>query len=866
MIIGIDLGTTFSVIAVDGRVELTKDHPPAIYLKELDVTIVPDPYGNDLIASAVWEDPDQPGKLIVGAEAKQVAAEGQTPILFSKRNMGTDIGHPLGDRTFSAREVAAEILKYLKGIAEQALGRTIDRAVITHPAFFDPAMKSETAAAARDAGFDFDEDLHLLMEPVAAALAYTVTDTRDPLQLLTYDLGGGTFDATVMQRQGGVITVKAFGGNRLLGGYNFDRELALWLYGRLKARGVRLTLDEHDPRSRAKWAYLMRLAEETKIKLAKEPTDLMPMTVKADSALSDDDGRPVTVTDRITRREFVALIQPLLDETIKGKGGGDAYTKGCELILVEAKVKPGQLREVLLVGGSTAGPWVGETIERAWGLRPRFLEPDRVVAAGAAIHARSLPIDVPGDQCRIELDTVAESPLETVAVGGRIHSPARPIPMAELSVSLSDHLGNGYSTSVRKDGSFVFEEVELAAQAVTRFDLSVSHGSHGRLAAHAFQIVHSADSVGVTPVLTVLPKPLFVKVVGGMTELAAEGVTLPAECEIHLARANEDDTIQIKLFQEDEPIGTIIIKGVPAAATIGSPVTLKVTVTRSNRIHGHALVHTRKGGVAVDATVDVSIPPIQVPEVEELRLEFEAVAADIGQRMEAEPDANTRMVMRAQTHRLEERIQKQFAGAADRQEVMVALRALKKLANPPEDDMEPPLAQFEALVLRLRELLASRPSDKPTQDHAPIIDRVTADARIAHSRKDRKRWARAFETLYEVLRRLERPQGGESRSDTPPTELQKLMASAEVDQVRQLLRAKENSLRAEQEFELYERRIARLREKIEKAQDTIDALDDALDPVTADHRIRMVLLQQLKPIMPQISHITDDLTIDGTLP
>lgn len=389
MIVGIDLGTTFSVIVVSGQVKLTAGYPKPRYLERYDVSIVPDPFGNYVIPSAVWEHPEQPGELIVGALAKDAADEGHSPIMFSKRNIGTNILHPLGESQFTARQVAREILVYLKGIAEEALGERIDRAVVTHPAYFDPAMKEETVLAAQDAGFDFNPEKHLLMEPAAAALAYTRTDTRDPLRILTYDLGGGTFDVTVMERREGSITIKAFGGNRLLGGFNFDRQLARWMLRRLQERGVQIILDENSPADRGKWARLLHLAEDTKHKLARAHTDKIPVQIKQQAIFDDDRGCPIDLMDEITREQFEALIQDFLDETIYGIAG-EGGTKGCSATLAEAGLTIDQIDEILLVGGSTYGPWVAKAIKKAWGREARVFEPDLCVAAGAAIYGTTL--------------------------------------------------------------------------------------------------------------------------------------------------------------------------------------------------------------------------------------------------------------------------------------------------------------------------------------------------------------------------------------------------------------------------------------------------------------------------------------------
>lgn len=837
MIIGIDLGTTFSVLAVHGRVDLSEGYPPPTYLDELDVTIIPDPYGNDVIPSAVWEDPDNPGTLIVGTEARDRFTEGQAPILFSKRNIGTDVGHSLLGRAYSAREVAKIILAYLKDIAEQALGERVERAVITHPAFFEGSMMRETAEAAREAGFDFDQEKHLLMEPTAAALAYTGADPRDPLRLLTYDLGGGTFDVTVMERRGGVVTVKAFGGNRLLGGYTFDRRLANWLYDRIRDRGVRITVDEEDPRRHASWTRLLQIAEDAKHRLARARTDRQPVQIR--EQLTDDDGRPITLLESINRNQFTELIQDLLDETLEGHGGGE--TKGCELILAEAGLTIDQIDEVLLVGGSTWGPWVAEAIDRKWGREARLLEPDRIVAAGAALQASSLPAEVRGTGCSVQLDVEPRSPQESITVAGRVETDMT----AELAVVLTDEGGRSYVATPDAHCRFHFDDVELRPRATNRFTLAVGEGEHRNLAEHHFeveQISEDAEDGGtVAAVLTVLPKPLFIEVADGMEPLADEGATLPARRKLEFQRINDYDTIEIRLYQELDPIGSVLIKDVPEQATVGSKVILTVEISRSNKIEGRATVHTRSGTVIREVPVDVSIPRMEIPALSELKEELAALEAELDERLSLETDASVRMTMRAEGDRLRRKARNLIAGPApDRQEVWLALRGLDRKVRPPRDQLNPPLAHFEGMVLRIRDLLASEGADPNVQAHARIADRLEKEGRAAHARRQARRWAQVNDGLGNLLGRLERTFGEGIHDELPPADVLKMLATVQLDQVRQELRAKETELMDRGDFDRFRSRTDRIRTAIDDTQTAVEQIPNDTAPRAAEARIQMV--------------------------
>jgi molecular chaperone DnaK len=269
--LGIDLGTSNCVIAIKGRVDLDPSYPQARYIEECDTTIIPTPDGHPTFPSVFWVDPEDPNRIIIGTEAKQQAETGSAPIMFSKRSIGTKEPLTLHDRTYTAKEVATHILRHLKQCAERALGRPVRRAVITYPAWFGPIQTQETREAAIAAGFNMDDPRQMMMEPAAAALAYTHSVQEGPITIVTYDLGGATFDVTVLQRKQGVTRVLSFDGDHLLGGYNFDRVLVQWILRKLREKGHVISYDETNPEDRARHARLLQLAEEVKMRLSAHP-------------------------------------------------------------------------------------------------------------------------------------------------------------------------------------------------------------------------------------------------------------------------------------------------------------------------------------------------------------------------------------------------------------------------------------------------------------------------------------------------------------------------------------------------------------------------------------------------------------------
>ncbi|MBI4602180.1 MAG: Hsp70 family protein [Planctomycetes bacterium] len=876
MDIGIDLGTTFSVIGVNGKVDLAPDYPPGIYLAECDVTVIPSPHGEQTFPSVVLDDPDAPARQLFGVEALEKSSEGYAPVMFSKRRMGTREAIPMLERTVLAREVARDFLRHLKSCAERALGRPVRRAVVTHPAYFDRGAVEETREAAIAAGFDMSLPEQMLMEPVAAALTYTRTDKRDPLRLLTYDLGGGTFDVTYMERAGGVIDVRAFDGDSLLGGYNFDRELVHWLRTRLEARGRAVSFDETRPEDRARLARLLRLAEGVKIALAKAPSSDAPVEFRVRGVLVDASGREVQANERLSRAELVRMIQPYIDRTLECS----------RRALEKAKVGPSDVDEVLLVGGSTYGPWISESVAAAFpGSRPKLFFPDLCVGAGAAIHAKMvLPPVVEAPGCKVLLEVPETSVLEMINVAGTVMGAGDGRAAAPLAVTL--RLPDGSDLGPRDltaEGRFYFPGVALQEGAANAFVLRVARRDGGLVLEHAFQVLHAPESADASSVTTVLPRPLFILTQEGLVPLAEEGVALPARCCQTFQRQNDNPNLSILLYQEADPIGEIRIEDIPAEGGRGSLVDLEVEVTEKNQVRGAARVRTKEGRIVAKANVGVHFDVPEVPSAEELIRRYGELAErwrglrDQGQALGAEARSRAEGLLAEVARMLEQQ-------PLERQEVHEALRRLARVLEPPKDDMDPTREVFCQAAARCLESLgemrakasavlgSAREGGKASQTDAAeaqqarkalekvdrygkLVETIVQEGLQAHARRDREHWAR----LYDALTDVEAQVRERRKVEAPPTVIVKLFTQMKIMSSMSRLEEAAGKIEEAGRWDDWRGEVQRIQRGLEEALRELHGVDDGLPADQGRAQVHRIFARKLQPLEEAIEKIGIDI-------
>ena len=355
-IIGIDLGTTNSCVAV---------------MEGGEPVVIPNPEGNRTTPSVVAFSKN--GERLVGQIAKRQAVTNPDHTVISiKRDMGTDRKVKIDGDEFTPQEISAMILQKLKSDAENYLGQPVTQAVITVPAYFSDSQRQATKDAGRIAGL---EVLRIINEPTAAALAYGMDKEDKDQKIMVYDLGGGTFDVSILDIGDGVFEVLATSGNNRLGGDDFDQKIIEYLVAEFKkSQGIDLSTDK------MAMQRLKEAAEKAKIELSgMQQTNINLPFITADSS------GPKHMDITLTRAKFEELISDLVEST----------TGPVNQALNDAGLTNDKIDKVLLVGGSTRVPLVQETVKKITGKEPhKGINPDECVAIGAAIQAGVLSGDV----------------------------------------------------------------------------------------------------------------------------------------------------------------------------------------------------------------------------------------------------------------------------------------------------------------------------------------------------------------------------------------------------------------------------------------------------------------------------------------
>ncbi|MBQ6477992.1 MAG: molecular chaperone DnaK [Erysipelotrichaceae bacterium] len=357
-IIGIDLGTTNSCVSV---------------MEGKEVKVITNPEGNRTTPSVVaFKD----GEIIVGDAAKRQIVTNKDSVSSIKRKMGSNEKVHVNGKDYTPQEISAMILQYMKKYAEDYLGEKVEKAVITVPAYFNDAQRQATKDAGKIAGFEVER---IINEPTAAALAFGIDKTDKEQKVLVFDLGGGTFDVSILDLADGTFEVLATAGDNHLGGDDFDNVVVDWMADEFKK-------EHHGIDLKADRMALQRLKEAAE--KAKKDLSSMVQTHISLPFVSADESGPLHLDMDLTRANFDKMTRHLVDRTVGP----------VRQALKDSGLSPSDIDEVLLVGGSTRMISVQEAVKAELGKEPnRSVNPDEVVSMGAAIQGAILSGNNPND-------------------------------------------------------------------------------------------------------------------------------------------------------------------------------------------------------------------------------------------------------------------------------------------------------------------------------------------------------------------------------------------------------------------------------------------------------------------------------------
>jgi|GEM_PF-767298 len=597
---GIDLGTTNSAIAV-------------MRPEGDDIWLLQDRLRRKTVPSMVGWNPET-AEFVVGHHAWNRRVLQPQPIASIKRKMGSQQRVEVGPHKLLPEEVSAKTIENLvvqmRGFLEslgdletdkdpQGAHRIhIDRAVITVPAYFDAPQIEATRRAGELAGV---EVLGLLQEPTAAAMYYAFKNGIGDGNFLVYDLGGGTFDVSIIRSLMGEYQVLAVDGDNFLGGDDFDRRLAEKLRKHLIDQGYKLDLDvANNAEDRTRFTLLERIAREVKEALTSSEVQY----VGRRDIFEDQAGQSVTLDLEVGRNEFEELIEDLIDQSL------DACHRALAQSKEQADVQLGDIDYVLLVGGSTHVPRVQQKIaaalcgtDGARGERPLIDEPDTCVALGAAIHAANLSgvqwvqqddATSPDAARKLTITSALSTRSEATHLVGFLEGA---LPDTITSVALARPNGEIASIcraeTIREPSPqirFEFDAVALSQAGRHDFVLEFCEESGECLASFPIFLQRLADDAPYRPTgsalsnPSVLAKDIYLEVAGDAAPdrflLVPRGASLPTRQEFRFYTADRSGAVLLRLFQNRYPIRTIHLE-IPPETELGAPVNLTIEIDES---------------------------------------------------------------------------------------------------------------------------------------------------------------------------------------------------------------------------------------------------------------------------------------------
>lgn len=598
--VGIDLGTTNSEIAM-------------LHPSEKEIVLFKDRFNRKTVPSAVAWDPVAE-KLLVGHPARARRGKEPAPIESIKRKMGQKTKVLVGPREMLPEEVSGAILAELRDRMAEYLShgaaRVVDgaelrvaRAVVTVPAYFDAPQVEATRKAGEIAGLD---TLGILHEPTAAAIYHTWKNRLGDGNFLVYDLGGGTFDVSILRCVGGEYQVLAIDGDNYLGGDDFDRMYAEWLRKELTKQGYKLDLDVRgNPDDRARFGRIVHLAQEIKESLSTSPV----VSVSKHGVLDDKAGESVSFEAEVGLADYEKIIADLVDTTIGCCERALARSQEVAHVGIDA------IDHVVLVGGSTRVPLVMRRVtdalcKRSKSDKPLQDEVDTCVALGAAIHAAQLGGLTLGDPAKKTTVTFT-SPLVShkAEIKLAVRVDAAPEGAAEIAVL------QGGAEVVRApiENGAVRATVPLGDAEETACELEIA-GPTGDPVRLPFPLyrgdVRPRASTLSRP--SVVAKDISIEILrAGRRErktLLARGTGLPAEATHRFFTADQSGVVVLRLLQNRLPIKTLVVQ-IPKDTPTGAPVDLTVTCDEVMRVKARAVVAGAEIWAQVEAPEQLPFDP-----------------------------------------------------------------------------------------------------------------------------------------------------------------------------------------------------------------------------------------------------------------
>ncbi|HWP43453.1 MAG TPA: Hsp70 family protein [Blastocatellia bacterium] len=706
---GIDLGTTNSCIyVVDGE----------------ERRVIADEYDHKIFPSVVYIGRD--GKYSVGYTAKNRMGELPGPVTTIKRKMGTTEKVMLGGQERTPVDVSALILEFLKELAEKSTGEQIDRAVVTVPAYFNHIQRQQTDEAARKAGF---REVVTLLEPVAAALAYSLDNEADRLRVFVYDLGGGTFDATVLEKDRfGGITVLSFGGDPFLGGDDIDARLVRVMIQRLEQNGYNLALDLDLAEDFSRFQKIKFFAEVAKKRL----TDQTEVTLERQGFIEDKNGTTIDLDLTITREELEECSRDLIARSVEES----------LRTLAKKEIPIDSIDEIIMVGGMSRMPLAQRLLAEAFGRQPKVEDPDLIVARGAAIKAA----EVFGDQevassgLRLELRYDRRTDKDRVRISGLFDQEVEGFTLYLFSDKAE------FSETLDRTNRFTFDNIPLAHSSENVFTLSVEDRDENTIIEREIRIVHEA---GARQLLaspgSVVTKPIHIWTVDELDTLFPENTALPHSVVRTFETSDQSGQIVAPIWEGDHEVARLEIRDIPRDLRIGTPVVIEVRVESDYQIYASASVPD----IGREVQIRFRIEPVDTSMItpEYVRQQIALLDQEAQEAIEKCPSEEAVSLFRFHYGQVKSQIEVELAEMEPKRakliEKIAELSALiQKL--PSRDSAAQMKPTYEEMSERLREIVerASANNHSKLGQTLPQINALQEQARRVWENRDPFAWKR----------------------------------------------------------------------------------------------------------------------------